>query len=152
MRHFFAIGVALCLGACATVTRGSTDQVTFSSEPSGAEVRTSVGYTCSATPCTFQFDRKSEFIATFSMEGYEDQQIPVQTRVAGNGAAGFAGNILLGGIVGMGVDVATGATLEHFPNPVYASLVPTVLSKKRVPARKRPVPVSPRAEPEQPMS
>jgi hypothetical protein len=51
-------------------------------------------------------------------------QVPVSTRIAGAGAAGFAGNILVGGLVGMGVDAATGSTLEHFPNPVLASLVP----------------------------
>ena len=31
---------------------------------------------------------------------------------------------LIGGVVGMGVDAATGSTLEHYPNPVLASLVP----------------------------
>ncbi len=51
----------------------------------------------------------------------------VRTQVASAGAAGFAGfagNILLGGIIGMGADAATGATLEHVPNPVSATLVP----------------------------
>jgi hypothetical protein len=54
----------------------------------------------------------------------------VQTRVAGAGAACFAGNVLIGGVVGMGVDAATGSTLEHYPNPVTVSLVPLVLSRK----------------------
>ncbi len=71
-----------------------------------------------------QVDRKAEFIATFSKDGYEGQDIMVQTRVAGSGAAGFVGNVLVGGLVGMGVDAATGATLEHYPNPVVASLAP----------------------------
>ncbi|WP_246529545.1 hypothetical protein [Microvirga zambiensis] len=64
----------------------------------------------------------------------------VQTRVAGSGAAGFAGNVLIGGLVGMGVDAATGATLEHFPNPVNASLAPLAVSSKyrnRKPAARR---------------
>ena len=46
------------------------------------------------------------------------------TRIANAGAAGFAGNILLGGIIGMGVDAASGAALEHYPNPVVATLQP----------------------------
>jgi hypothetical protein len=46
----------------------------------------------------------------------------VATRVAGAGAAGFAGNVLVGGLVGMGVDAATGSTLEHYPNPVSVIL------------------------------
>jgi len=127
---------SLSLGACATVTRGTTEQITFDSTPS-AEMRTSTGLTCPATPCTLEVSRKSEFIATFSKPGYESQNVVVQTRVAGAGAAGFAGNVLVGGLVGMGVDAATGSTLEHYPNPVMASLVPQVLSRKRKPVSQR---------------
>ncbi len=56
----------------------------------------------------------------------------VATRVAGAGVAGFAGNIVAGGIIGMGVDAASGATLEHHPNPVVAVLQPVA------PARQQP--------------
>lgn len=128
---------SLSLGACATVTRGTTEQITFDSTPA-AQMRTSTGLTCPTTPCTLEVSRKSEFIATFSKPGYESQDVMVQTRVAGAGAAGFAGNVLIGGVVGMGVDAATGSTLEHYPNPVTVSLVPEVLSrrkKKSVPPR-----------------
>jgi hypothetical protein len=94
---------SLSMGACAMVTRGTTEQITFDSEPPAA-MRTSTGLTCPTTPCTLQVDRKSEFVATFSKDGYASQDIMVQTRVAGSGAAGFAGNVLIGGIIGMGVD------------------------------------------------
>jgi hypothetical protein len=50
--------------------------------------------------------------------------MPVGTRIAAGGAAGFAGNVLVGGVVGMAVDASTGATLEHYPNPVMLTLVP----------------------------
>jgi len=71
--------------------------------------------------------------------------VDVRTQVASAGAAGFAGfagNILLGGIIGMGADAATGATLEHVPNPVSATLVPI----SRPPAAK-PNPVRPEGPP-----
>src|SRR5690242_21347469 len=84
------------LGACATVTRGTTEQLTFDSDPPAA-MRTSTGLTCPTTPCTLEVSRKSEFVATFSKEGYKSQDVSVQTRVAGGGAAGFAGNVLIGG-------------------------------------------------------
>jgi hypothetical protein len=122
MRILIALPAAVLLAGCATVTRGTTSQVTVNSEPAGASAKTSLGHTCTATPCTFEIPRKSEFIVTFEKEGYDLQQIPVATRVAGSGAAGFAGNVLLGGVVGMGVDAATGSTLEHYPNPVFATL------------------------------
>ena len=50
--------------------------------------------------------------------------MPVGTKVAGEGVAGFAGNVLIGGVVGMAADAATGATLEHYPNPVSVTLEP----------------------------
>ena len=145
-----AIAVVLStisLAACATVRRGTTEQVTFTSDPPSA-VRTSTGLSCPQTPCTLEVNRKSEFIATFSEPGYESQDVAVQTRIAGAGAAGFAGNVLIGGVIGMGVDAATGSTLEHYPNPVHASLVPLVLSKKPVRRMQAPRgPVRPEAAP-----
>jgi len=113
------------LGACATVTRGTTEQLTFDFDPPAA-MRTSTGLTCPTTPCTLEVSRKSEFVATFSKEGYKSQDVMVQTRVTGSGAAGFAGNVL----IGVGVDAVTGSTLEHYPNPVSVTLEPLVLRDK----------------------
>lgn len=134
--------IGLLAAGCATVTRGTTNNVTFNSEPTGAEVKTSLGHTCT-TPCTVEVSRKSEFVAVFTKPGYKDAQAPVATRVAGAGAAGFAGNVLVGGIVGMGVDAATGATYEHFPNPVFVTLeaAKTAGPPKRAP-RPKPVPTT----------
>jgi hypothetical protein len=113
---------ALCV-ACATITRGTTSQVQIQSNPSGAEARTSMGHLCT-TPCTLSFARRDEFVVTISKPGYHTEEIPVITRVAGAGAAGVAGNVVVGGLIGMTVDVATGAPLEHYPNPVIANLEP----------------------------
>ena len=66
--------------------------------------------------------RKDEFSATISMPGFKDQIVDIKTRVAGAGAAGFVGNVVVGGIIGMGADAVTGATLEHYPNPVEVKL------------------------------
>lgn len=115
---------ALSSAGCATVTKGTTEQITFNSEPPGAQAQTSIGLQCPSTPCTFEVSRKQEFIVTFSMPGYQSQQVSVQTKLGGSGAAGFAGNVLLGGVVGMGVDAATGSTMDHFPNPVFVTLQP----------------------------
>ena len=127
MRRVLALAV-LCalgsgLGGCASVTRGWNEQIQISSEPQGAEVRTSMSQAC-VTPCTLQVGRKDEFSVNFSKPGYQPQTVMVTTRLAGGGAAGFAGNVLVGGIIGMGVDAASGATLEHYPNPVLAVLQP----------------------------
>src|SRR3712207_2745830 len=150
MRFVILALAALPLGACATVTRGTTEQVAFQSEPSGAEVTTSTGLSCSATPCSIEIPRKDQFIATFTKPGYRPQQVTVGTQVAGGGTAGLAGNVLIGGIVGVVVDSANGSALDHTPNPVMASLAPGALpsaQKKRV--RKAPaVTQLPAAEPQ----
>jgi hypothetical protein len=108
---------AMTVGGCATVTRGSTNKVQFVSEPAGALMTTSTGMNC-VTPCTLEVPRKDGFIATFKLAGYETQTINVTTVVQGSGAAGVVGNVLVGGIVGVGVDVVTGAANDHSPNPV----------------------------------
>jgi hypothetical protein len=84
-------------------------------------VTTSIGQSCT-TPCTLTVSRKDEFTVHYEKDGFEPQDVDVKTQIAGSGAAGFAGNIILGGIIGMGADAATGATLEHVPNPVNAAL------------------------------
>jgi hypothetical protein len=134
-----ASACALALGGCATITRGTTDQVQLQSEPSEARATTSIGQSC-LTPCTLTMSRKDEFTVSFSKDGYEPQQVDVKTQVAGSGAAGFAGNILFGGVIGMGADVATGAALEHVPNPVRVDLVrikPIIVAPSR-PEKSRP--------------
>jgi hypothetical protein len=50
---------------------------------------------------------------------------------------GFAGNVLIGGVVGMAADAATGATLEHYPSPVSVTLEP-LRAPEPPPAARRP--------------
>jgi hypothetical protein len=124
MRIFLTTSFALTMAGCATVTRGTTDQITVTSEPPNAEVTTSLSQACT-TPCTFTVGRKDEFTVKIAAPGYKTQEIPVRTRVAAAGAAGMAGNVLIfGGLVGVAVDATSGAMLEHVPNPVNAVLEP----------------------------
>lgn len=76
------------------------------------------------TPCTAQVARNQELIVTFTKEGYEPQTLKLSNHVAGGGVAGIAGNVIIGGAVGAVVDVGTGATMDHYPNPLKAVLEP----------------------------
>lgn len=149
------IGAASFLVGCATVTRGVDSQIQIRSEPAGAEVRTSLSQTCT-TPCTLKVSRKDEFSVLIAKDGYKPVEVEVKNRIAGEGAAGFAGNVLVGGVVGMGVDAATGATLEHYPNPIEVTLVPLPKPEPapaRKPARQRNAPAAtPAAPPPSPSS
>jgi hypothetical protein len=109
---------------CATITRGSTQAWTVQTEPSGADVALSTGQEC-VSPCTLKLKRKKSFTVTIVKEGFNEVTTQVVSQVAGAGAAGMAGNVLVGGIIGMGVDAATGATKELKPNPLTVTLEPS---------------------------
>ncbi|BCM83379.1 hypothetical protein [Methylobacterium indicum] len=119
-----AILIAASVGACGSIVRGTTEPVSFVSVPSGAAMTTDKKYACPTTPCTLEVERSDEFVATFTKPGFHPQSIPVRTKVVGKGAAGFAGNVLAGGLIGMGVDAYTGAAMDHEPNPVIATMRP----------------------------
>jgi hypothetical protein len=125
MRVFVVLLACFALGGCASVTRGWTEQISIASSPSGARVTVtgSENHTC-VTPCAIQVNRNSDLQVTFEMEGYEPEVVALTKEIANTGAAGFAGNILLGGLIGMGVDAASGAPLDHKPNPVIVTLRP----------------------------
>jgi hypothetical protein len=147
MRVIFALALAAMCGGCATVVRGTTDQVGFNSTPSGAEVHTSNGLGC-ITPCTLTVKKNEEFIATFEKPGYQPQQVPVTRQVVGAGVASTAGNVIVGGVIGIGVDAITGAGYDHVPNPVNVVLEPdTPPAAARGKAAKKPATAAPAAPP-----
>jgi hypothetical protein len=119
-----ALCAALTLPACATVTRGSNTAWEVTSTPPGARVETSNGHQCAATPCSIKMPRRSEFVATLTREGFEPATITVTNKVATGGGVAMAGNVLLGGIIGAGVDAGTGAMLDLTPNPAHVDLTP----------------------------
>lgn len=116
--------LTILASGCATITRGTTDQVLFSSTPDGATVLLTTGQTCE-TPCKLKVSRKTAFTADFKKEGFKPASVKVKTRISGRGAAGAAGNILIGGVIGIAADAASGATLDHYPNPVVVTLEPS---------------------------
>ncbi|MEO0372258.1 MAG: translation initiation factor 2 [Pseudomonadota bacterium] len=113
------VAATLVTSGCATVTRGTTDTVDFTSVPSGATATISLGTSC-VTPCQMTIKRKENFTTTFQ-SGAEKRIVNVTSRTAAEGVAVGAGNILAGGIIGVAVDAGSGATREHFPNPVHAN-------------------------------
>ncbi len=124
------------LGGCATIVRGTTNKVEIKSNPEGIEVVTSSGHSC-VTPCMLTIPRKEEFIVTYKPKNKKPFTVPVRTKVSGAGAASLAGNVLVGGIIGGGVDVATGAGLDHYPNPVFHDFkAPPAEKPKQAPRQK----------------
>lgn len=119
-----ALALVMSLSACATVTRGSKDTWTANTTPGGAAVSTTNGFSCPATPCTFKMSRKSEFQVTIIKPGYKIWTGQVTNRISGAGGAGMAGNVLVGGLIGAGIDVSSGAMRDLTPNPLNVILEP----------------------------
>jgi PEGA domain len=146
IRLLLAAAIAAPCCGCASVTRGTTENISISSTPAGAtaEISGLDNPTTCVTPCVVIAKRSADITVTINKEGYETQVIPLTKEIPGTGAAGFAGNVLLGGLVGMGVDAATGAAMDHKPNPVTVTLQPAApalpprAAKPRAPRRPPP--------------
>jgi hypothetical protein len=138
------VALVAALGGCASVTRGTTENISISSTPSGAEA-TITGLdvpTACVTPCAIVAKRNADITVSFAKEGYEPEVVQLTKEVPATGAAGFAGNIVAGGLVGMGVDAVTGAAQDHKPNPVIVTMRPMAPASPRA--------IRPRAKPMRP--
>jgi PEGA domain-containing protein len=144
------VGIAaLCavVGGCASVSRGTTENISIVSVPAGAEA-TITGLdvpTACVTPCSVVVKRNADISVAFQKEGFAQQTIQLTKEIQSTGAAGFAGNVLLGGLVGMGVDAYTGAATDHKPNPVAVTLEPLAPPAPARPPRKPRPPPAPQA-------
>ena len=107
---------------CATITRGTSEAFAIESVPAGAAVSLSTGLTCT-TPCSVKVKRRSDFTVNIVKNGYEPVVATVTSSIDGAGGAGMAGNVLIGGIIGAGVDAGTGAMHSHKPNPLSVTMV-----------------------------
>lgn len=134
LRAFAVVCAVGSTAACATVTRGVHQTWSVETDPSGAQVKTSNGFACDQTPCTFRMERKTEFDVAISKAGYKPWNGHVTHSVAGGGAAGMAGNVIVGGIIGAGVDVTSGAMLDLKPNPLKVTLEKTQDAASAAPA------------------
>ena len=120
-RAVSALALCACLGACATVTRGTTTKFKVESTPSGASMKTTTGFACT-TPCTLKLPRKEAFDATVSKSGFRTQTVHVLSKVRGGGTAGLVGNVVAGGILGMAIDGTNGSMDDLVPNPLKVTL------------------------------
>src|SRR5437763_17156832 len=126
MRIWAIVALAATLGGCASITRGTTENISIASTPSGAEATISgleVPTAC-VTPCAIVVKRSADISISFAKEGFEPEIVTLTKEIPPTGAAGFAGHVIAGGLVGMGVDAVTGAAQDHKPNPVIVTLKP----------------------------
>ena len=101
------------LSACSSIVDGTTQTLTFNSNPPGANCvlnRNGVSIGNVTTPGGIVVEKtKHNIQAVCSKEGYEDSTLFIKSDVAG---ATF-GNIILGGGIGWAIDSASGADNKY---------------------------------------
>lgn len=130
MKRLLLVAAAtLSLGACATITRGTTQAFEVKTSPPGARVETSNGLYCPSTPCVFQsVARNSNFTVTITKDGYKTMTTNVTNTTSTGGGMGMAGNVLVGGIIGAVVDGTNGSMQDLTPNPLDVTLESTAVA------------------------
>lgn len=127
-----AVAAILSLTACNTITRGVEETVTISTTPASAHIWTSLGHNCPRSPCIVQVSRKTEFTAYAAAKGYRSGSLLVKSALTNKAAPGVIGNAVLpGGSLGLVLDAANGAMLDHIPNPAHIDLVPLGRARAR---------------------
>jgi hypothetical protein len=121
--HRASILVAFCLlpglVGCATCTNGTTQEIPVSTSPSGASVVVNDIH-MGETPCTIRLARKSDHTVVLEAPGHR-----IETRYITRKPSGAVrGNIWLGGLIGWGVDAATGADNNLVPDSIHIDLQP----------------------------
>ncbi|HET9217134.1 MAG TPA: PEGA domain-containing protein [Terriglobia bacterium] len=124
LKMIAAIVTLAAMQGCATITRGTTEVLVVETQPPGADVRINPTGTNCKTPCSIELKRKRNYTLQIDRAGFEPATVNVLSEIAGAGAAGMAGNVILGGLIGVAVDAASGATKKLTPNPVKLNLVP----------------------------
>lgn len=106
--------VAMWAGGCATVVTGKYQNVPVTSDPPGVKVRASTGEYL-ITPGSFNLVRNQDHTLVAEYPACEPQQAQLKHGVQG----WFWGNILLGGIIGGVVDLASGSCDKLVPKKVH---------------------------------
>ena len=116
---------AILMNGCATILTGSSDNINFTSEPSGAKIVMD-GLDIGNTPATLEIKRSGfkDKAITLKLDGYEDRTFLLQKEFNAIAILNFAG------ILGWFVDFATGSVMKYsdksvelLPHPLRMKLI-----------------------------
>lgn len=115
---FGGLSVSLIVIGCASIMHGARQDISVTSVPLGAKVTVN-GVNMGATPSMIRLDRAASSIAlVFTKEGYEPVTVALNRRMDG----WLLGNIILGGLIGLAIDFATGSAYRLSPKEVNVVL------------------------------
>lgn len=122
--------VSVFLGGCATVVSGTTQSIAINTDPQGADCQfmrkgVLVGR-INPTPGTFQVSKDYENVAVLCRKDDFDDTAGV---IGSEFQAMTLGNILLGGIIGVVVDAASGAMMKYAESVTF-TLIPKLFESE----------------------
>lgn len=107
----------LTFSSCATIFKGSTDDVNFSSDPTGAKVYVN-GSLLGTTPLQLKLKSNKTYTIEFMKDGYETKTVILNNSVG----AGWVILDILGGLIPVIIDAATGNWYELDQEHINAAL------------------------------
>ena len=124
VKLLFAVLAAFFLQGCATITQGNDQKMTVNTDPQGASctLKRDGGEIAvvSPTPGTAEVEKsKDDIVVRCEKSGRQ----PGQRTVSSDFEGMTAGNLVFGGVVGLGVDAASGA-MNEYPSQVTLMLPP----------------------------
>jgi hypothetical protein len=123
VRAVAVAAVAASLSACASITQGTTQSIAISTPPvTGAQcaLNSSQGNWVVTSPGIATVKKsRSDIEVRCNKEGYQDAAAVIPSDFEG----WTVGNVIFGGIIGLGVDAATGA-MNEYPNTFQVPMVP----------------------------
>ena len=105
--------LGFALSGCATIIKGTTQSISVATPPivgASCELKNTEGTWYITTPGSVVVHKtKNDLVVTCTKDGFQNATVTIPARF--NGVT--AGNILLGGLVGIGVDAASGANYGY---------------------------------------
>jgi hypothetical protein len=114
---FASFGLILSLISCATIMTGSSQDINFSSNPAGAQIKIN-GVSMGSTPMVLKLKSGKEHAVKLELSGY----LPYETQITKSVSGWVWGNLLFGGIPGLIVDFATGGIYKLNQDQISAQL------------------------------
>lgn len=125
MGKLMQAGLALALGVvvagCGALFNGGPAKITFTSAPDGAEVWID-GMRRGTTPTVLDLQKNQDYTVVFKKPGHKD----VATTLTKKVSAGYVVLDVLGGLLPVVIDAATGSWYVLNTNSVHGSLDPAV--------------------------
>jgi hypothetical protein len=123
MRKFIIRGIIfiLCLlisTNCATIIHSTTQNIDIRSDPADAEIWIDGAKLVETTPTTLTLERKNAYFVKIIKGGYEPTEIKIERKTSG----WIIGNILLGGLIGCGIDFLSGGAYDLTPESLDVNL------------------------------